>query len=148
MNSIIQNTLAIDYGELRTGIAIGEVYELEGNLHTNIFPHQIIQSKNRQELISAIAKLINEYQIKQIVIGVLPLRVDGKKRRVTLMAEKLARQLNNLCHLPYFLIDESYTSVEAQTTITDDNSRVEIDSLCAQILLKNFMGSKDHKKIN
>lgn len=128
-------TLGIDFGEKRTGIAVAEFYIVDNSPKVIFSPITIVKYTSRQELIKRISAKIQKWQIKQIVIGVLPPRPDGKDRRITIMAQKLMRQINALHHLPYFTEDESYSSVniENNNLISPD-----IDALSAELILKSF----------
>jgi putative Holliday junction resolvase len=63
--------LCLDYGEKRTGVAVSDETRTIAQSLTTIYHH------NETELIAAVAKLVKQYEVDLIVIG-LPLSLSGK----------------------------------------------------------------------
>jgi len=131
------NSLAIDYGTKRSGTAIGEVYLLDQQKKINIFPYKTFDSKNRKTLIDELINVIQLYQISQLVVGVLPNK-NNQKRQTTILSQKIARQIFGQTHLPYFFVDESYTSVDAKL---DAIKQENVDAYAAKIILEIFFAN-------
>ena len=68
----------------------------------------------------------------------LPLATDGSAHAMTLRARRFARQLQGRFDLPVTLVDERYSSVEAEGRMRADASagRHGVDSAAAQLILQ------------
>ena len=73
--------LAFDFGEKRTGVAIGET--LLGQAH----PLEVLQAGSDEARLAAIGKLVREWQPVQLVLG-LPTHADGTPHAMTLRCQK------------------------------------------------------------
>jgi putative Holliday junction resolvase len=79
-------TLGLDVGDRRTGVAISDT---EGILAT---PLTVIERQNQGETLADIIKLVEQYQVERIVVG-LPYSLDGhltqQAKKVQAFTEKL-----------------------------------------------------------
>ena len=120
--------LAFDYGEKRTGVAVG---------------NRLTQSATPQKTIAAVgderwrlvAALVQEWQPQALVVGV-PFHPDGAPHENTDRAQKFARQLHGRYGLPVFEVDERYTSTEAHALGAND-----ADAGAACLILEQFLRS-------
>jgi putative Holliday junction resolvase len=90
-----------------------------------------------------IQKIIEEWQPISIVVGV-PFNVDGSEHKVTNLSRKFAKQLEQKYSLPTHLIDERYTSIEANHEIKDKKidlkkKKLLIDQIAAKIILQSYL---------
>ncbi|MGH3056261.1 MAG: Holliday junction resolvase RuvX, partial [Gaiellaceae bacterium] len=102
--------LAFDFGLQRIGVAVGEP-EL-GTAH----PLPALAARTQPGRMTAIERLLKEWNPALLVIG-RPLGDDGAAHEMTRRAERFARQLNGRFGLPVRLVDESYSSVEAESRV-------------------------------
>jgi putative Holliday junction resolvase len=118
--------IAFDYGEKRTGVAVGN--RLLGTAQ----PQGSIQAQGDARF-APIEKVINEWQPDAIVIGV-PYYSDGAAHENTARAKKFGRQLHGRFKLPVFEVDERYSTTEALS-----NGAKDTDAASACIILEQFL---------
>jgi len=124
--------LAFDFGIRRIGIAVGEPET--GTVH----PLRGIAASGDASF-AAIGKLVAEWRPSQLVVG-LPLAANGAPHDMTRRAERFARQLQGRFRLPVALIDERYTSVEAEQRLRGRRApRLAVDSVAAQLILEQYL---------
>lgn len=128
--------LAFDFGTKRIGVAVGE--SLIGLAH----PLDEIAAEETEPRFAAIAKVIGEWKPQHLVVG-LPLSTDGTPHDVTRRAQRFARQLEGRFGLRVTLVDERYTSVDAEAGLRDAGARraareKRIDSAAAQLILQQY----------
>jgi putative Holliday junction resolvase len=136
--------LAFDFGLQRIGVAVGEP-EL-GTAHA--LP--ALAALTQPGRMMAIERLLKEWRPSLLVVG-RPLGDDRAPHEMTRRAERFARQLGGRFGLPVRLVDESYSSVEAESRVRAAYGRrraVELargkalDSQAAQILLEQYFNDK------
>ncbi|MBM3367449.1 MAG: Holliday junction resolvase RuvX [Betaproteobacteria bacterium] len=136
--------LAFDFGLQRVGVAVGEP-EL-GTAH----PLPVVAAQDSPGRLTAIERLVKEWNPAQLVVG-RPLDEDGAPHELTRRAERFARQLNGRFHLPVALVDERYSSVEAESRVraaygsrrTASLSRGKaLDSQAAQLVLEQYFNEQ------
>jgi|UniRef100_A0A7V3PT53 putative Holliday junction resolvase len=133
--------LCLDYGEKRTGVAVSDETRTIAQSLTTIYHH------NETELIAAVAKLVKQYEVDLIVIG-LPLSLSGKpstrSEKIRHFASRLARQL----HLPVELFDERlsthyaeqvYTEVRGHPFRNRHGANSPLDRIAATIILEDYL---------
>jgi putative Holliday junction resolvase len=118
--------LGIDYGEKRIGLAISDESQTLAReldiLHPKKFWEQL-------------PKIINEYEIKTIVLG-LPLGIAGNDTEKTKEVREFKNRLTEKLNLPVEFIDERFSSAMAKNL---PGGKRDIDSLAAQIFLQNYL---------
>ena len=135
--------LAFDFGLKRVGVAVGEPEV--GTAHA--LP--VIEAGD-DALFVEVARLVAEWRPARLVVG-LPLRAEGGAHEMTRRAERFARQLEGRFGLPVALVDERYTSVEAEGRVRAvagarraakaSRSRT-LDSLAAQLILEQYFSEQ------
>jgi putative Holliday junction resolvase len=120
--------IAFDYGEKRTGVAVGN--RLMGTAQ----PQGSIHAQGDARFVH-IAKAIQEWEPQAIVIGV-PYHPDGAAHENTARAKKFGRQLHGRFSLPVFEVDERYSTTEALSSGAQD-----ADAASACIILEQFLRS-------
>ena len=139
-----RSILAFDFGLQRIGVAVGEP-EL-GTAH----PLPVVAAQSGTGRLTAIGELVGEWQPALLVVG-RPLDEDGLPHEMTRRAERFARQLNGRFGLPVRLVDESYSSVEAESRVRAAYGRRRaaalargkaLDSQAAQLLLEQYFNDK------
>jgi putative Holliday junction resolvase len=118
--------IAFDFGEKRTGVAVGNrisgTAQPQGSIHA--------QGDARW---APIAERIREWQPDAIVVGV-PYHPDGAEHENTTRAKKFARQLRGRFNLPVFEVDERYSTTEAHSQGARD-----ADAAAACIILEQYL---------
>ena len=136
--------LAFDFGLQRIGVAVGEP-EL-GTAHA--LP--VLAALTLPGRMTAIERLLKEWKPALLVVG-RPLGDDGAAHELTRRAERFARQLNGRFSLPVKLVDERYSSVEAESRVRAAYGARKaaalargkaLDSQAAQLLLEQYFNDK------
>ena len=121
----MQTYLAFDYGVKRIGVAVGNSYTRLAQ------PLKTIQNKNSDETFSIIQKLIQEWEVSILVVG-LPTHPDGAEHEMTRRAERFGNQLNGRLNLPVKWVDERYSSAVVDDPVSD------IDRQAAVLILEQY----------
>jgi len=136
--------LAFDFGLHRIGVAVGE-----RELRT-AHPLPALVALTQPGRMTAIERLLKEWRPSVLVVG-RPLGDGGAPHEMTRRAERFARQLNGRFGLPVRLVDESYSSAEAESRVRAAYGRRRaaelargkaLDSQSAQILLEQYFDDK------
>lgn len=128
-----RTVLALDFGEKRTGVAVGET--LTGSTR----PLDTLSTRDGAQDFDAIEQLIKEYQAEALVVG-LPLHMDGSEQAITNQVRKFARRLEGRFHLPVHLVDERLSSYEAEQQLEQQaDKKTGIDAQAACIILNDWM---------
>ena len=130
--------LAFDFGEKRIGVATGNT--LTGAAQ----PLGTVAETTTDGRFARIGALIREWQPARLVVG-RPLHPDGAAHEVTARAERFARQLEGRFGLPVSLVDERYSSVEAQARLRTQGRAARgraaqgDDAMAAAIILEQYL---------
>ena len=128
--------LAFDFGTRRIGVAVGE--SLTGSAN----PLATIDAGDNATRFARISALIGAWQPRLLVVG-LPCRADGSESDMTARCRRFARQLQCRFGLAVHLVDESYSSAEADRRLAarglDWRARKrEVDAAAAAIILQDY----------
>jgi putative Holliday junction resolvase len=132
--------VGIDLGSRRIGVAVSDGLGLTAQPRTTIARHGGLRD------LVAIALVVREVGAERVVLG-LPLDCDGNEsdaaRRARAFAERLAAHLT----LPVELIDESFSTVEAEEVLlAADVSRKRrkevVDKLAAAVILQRWLDQR------
>jgi putative Holliday junction resolvase len=129
--------IAIDLGARRIGVAMTDGLGLTAQ------PLETIPRRGGQRDLDAIAALVRTHAAERIVIG-LPLDPDGEPGRAAKSVEAFAGRLRAVVPVPIELIDESFSTVEAEEVLlTADVSharrREVVDKMAAAVILRRWM---------
>ena len=135
--------LAFDFGLKRVGVAVGEPEVGTAHALPGI-------EASGDPLFAEVGKLVAEWRPERLVVG-LPLRAEGGAHEMTRRAERFARQLEGRFRLPVALVDERYSSVEAESRVRAAGgarraakaSRARaLDSHAAQLILEQYFSEQ------
>ena len=127
--------LAFDFGTRRIGVAVGEPET--GTAHP--LPGIAVGGDAR---FAAIGTLVAQWRPTTLVVG-LPLAVNGSAHEMTRRAERFARQLRGRFRLPVELVDERFSSHEAEGRLRGRKAgRLAVDSVAAQLLLEQYFDER------
>lgn len=139
--------MAVDLGEVRTGIAICDKNEVLAS------PLCVIEEKSTEALAKKICEKAFETKSKLVVIG-LPKNMDGSLGESAKKSIKFKEILNSLISIPIVLWDERRTTISAHIYLNETNTRGKqrksiIDALSASIILESYLAyrknnAKDH----
>ena len=133
MQTAVRNVLALDVGERRVGVAIGNTLARLASPKTTL---------NRDDTIwQKLKELVNQEQISVLVIG-LPRNLTGEETQQTHLTKDFAQELQKHIDLPMQFQDESLTSKQAEAELIKRRkayNKADIDALAATIILEDFL---------
>ncbi len=137
MGGSITRSLGLDVGDKRIGVALSD----PGGILAS--PLTIIDRIDEKQALEAIIDIINQYQVRQIVVG-LPRSMDGS---IGKQAEKVKAFTQELCshtEVPVEFRDERLTTVSArrlmQAARTKKTKRkVRDDAVAAALILQGYL---------
>lgn len=130
--------LGIDYGSRRIGLAISDPEDKIA------LPAGTLESQGRKKDLAAIASMARERGVDAVVIG-LPLHMNGREGPEAAAARRFAAGIEEALSLPVTLLDERWTTVEADRALQEGGRRSRkkrkavIDTLAATLLLRSFL---------
>jgi putative Holliday junction resolvase len=133
----VKRYLGIDFGEKRVGIAISDP------TLTLAQPLQTLHYTSVKKLILNIQDMVKEKEIEKIVLG-LPLNLKGKDSLKTKDIRKFAEKLKSQLNIPILLVDERFTTKEAQRILKQlgrqsSKRRDIVDQIAAQHILQTYL---------
>jgi putative Holliday junction resolvase len=132
--------IAIDLGARRIGVAMTDGLGLTAQ------PLETIARRGGHRDLDAITALVRTHAAERIVIG-LPLDPDGEAGRAAKSAEAFAARLRAVVGVPIELIDESFSTVEAEEVLlAADVSRARrrevVDKMAAAVILRRWLDAQ------
>lgn len=129
--------LGLDVGSRRIGVAVSDPLGITAQgLET-------LQRKNKRHDFEYLRRVIREYEVKEIVVG-LPLRMSGAEGIQSEKMRALADELHKRFKLPIHLWDERLTSAEAnrflrETELSTEKRGKAVDRMAAILILQGWM---------
>ena len=129
--------LSVDFGDVRTGLAISDVSRFLASGIGYISPGGI------EKTADAVSEIAIKEKVSAIVVG-LPKNMDGSEGSRANRCKKFASMLEERTALPVVMFDERMTTMTASRYLNETNTRGAkrkqvIDTLSAQIILQNFL---------
>ncbi len=130
-------TMAIDFGDARTGIAISDLTGSIVGVTTVI--HQRDPEKTAQE----IDGLIKQHQVTQLVMG-FPKNMDGTQGPRADLCRAFAGRLEQVTGLKPVLWDERRTTIDAHRILSQHNyhgkkRKNTVDAVAAALILEGYL---------
>lgn len=137
MESTYYRVMALDYGEVRIGIAMSDVTRFLASGYEN-YTRVDLETDCKH-----IADIVSANNVKVIVLG-LPLNMDGSKGPRVEKTYEFAENLKKYTSATIDFLDERLTSVSAEKIlISADVSRKKrkdvLDKLSATIILQDYL---------
>ncbi len=143
--------LGFDYGEKKTGVAIGQrITGTASGLET-------IRSSSPDVLWSAISRLVDTWQPTAFVVGVpYPIVETGEKNPIIERILKFCRALEGRYQRPVHVMDEALSTRESQSIFYDRRPKKSVqftdikDELAAQLILQtwlNHTAPREHRNV-
>lgn len=131
------SVLGLDYGTRRIGIAGSDPTRLiAGALGCHREPED-------GSVLEQLRTLIRERDVDTIVVG-LPLTADGRRGDIAARAERFALRLRAEFGLPVHLVDERYSSQEADRWLAGRRrAKGERDAAAAALILQQYLDGAD-----
>ena len=135
--------LSIDYGDVRTGLAISDRSEMA----VNDVPG--VKADGFKKTLEAVAEKVAALRPELIVVG-NPINMDGSKGWRSEKAEAFAAELAEKTGVPVKMYDERLTTMEAHKILSENNVRgrkrkAVVDSLSARLILEDYMRARKNR---
>ena len=143
MENSYYRVMALDYGEVRIGIAMSDVTRFLASGYENY------TRVGLQKDCEHIADIIRNNNVKLVVIG-LPINMNGTKGERVDKTYQFAEDLKKFIDVKIDYLDERLTSVSAEKIlISADVSRKKrkdvLDKLSATIILQDYLDANSGK---
>jgi len=132
-----RRVLGMDVGTKRIGLAISDPLGITGQ------GLQTLQRRNKRLDFEALAKIIEKFDVVEIVVG-YPLRMSGAEGAGADRMQRFAEELRQRFHLPVHLWDERLTSAQANRLLRETNMSIKrrgevVDQMAAVLILQSWM---------
>lgn len=129
--------LAVDYGDVRTGLAVCDPLEMLAS------PVGVLRQTDAEQLCSEIAEIAAERKAERIVLG-LPKNMDGTEGFRAESCRAFADLLAKKTGLSVELQDERLTTVSAHRALNMTDTRGKkrkavVDAVSAVIILEDYL---------
>ena len=129
--------MAVDYGDVRTGLAVCDRTE------TLASPVGIIEEKSIAKVAERIVYASREFEVGMLVIG-LPVNMDGTEGKRAQKSRKLGAILEKIIDIPVEFWDERNTTKSAELLLSDTGTygkkRKEVlDAVAATVILDSYL---------
>ena len=135
--------MGLDYGARTVGVAISD------ELLMTAQAKEIIRRKDENKLrrtLARIEELIQEYDIREIVLG-LPLRMDSSVGVRAEISMEFRDKIERRTGIPVTLQDERLTTVEADEIMDELGIRGKerkdyVDMIAAKVILEDYLNAR------
>jgi|SRR3989344_9622031 len=128
--------IALDYGEKRIGIAIGNT--------ASRLPSPLMTLANNENTLQALTELLGQHNADALVVGV-PRGLKGQETPQTLLIREFIELLKKSFSVLIYSQDEDLSSVRAEKELKERKIRYNkqsVDALAATYILEDFF--KEH----
>lgn len=135
--------LGLDLGRRRIGLAISDPAGIA-------LPAGTLERGSLESDLRWLRDWAAEREVTRIVVG-LPVHMSGRSGREAEEARGFARQLGEATQLPVDLLDERWTTVEADRALRETGlggraRRKVVDSVAATLLLRTYLERESNRK--
>jgi putative Holliday junction resolvase len=136
--------LAFDFGQRRIGVACGD------SMSRTTTPLITVAARTESERWARVDTLMREWQPGVLVVG-LPYNVDGSEGTATAAARRFASELAKRYSVPVQLVDERYSSLEAEARLKRAResgirkrrvAKADVDAAAACIVLERWFSQE------
>lgn len=129
--------MAIDYGDARTGVAVSDAAGMLTGYTT------VIQSRQPERAAEEIAKLAQERQADELVMG-FPRNMDGTEGPRAELYRSFAALVEEKTGRPVRLWDERRTTIEAHQILHATGKKMKahkknVDAVAASLILEGYL---------
>ena len=134
-----ETVLGFDVGARRIGVAVGNTLLRQASAAA------IVDAEAADEGLSAIDKLVREWQPERLVVGIpVPLEATTRPSPALARCERFATRLVQRFKLPVERVDERYSSIDADTLHRDRRQAglarraKALDDVAAEVILQRW----------
>lgn len=129
--------MSIDYGDVRTGIAMSDALGMLAS------PYTVIKESYQPKLVDKLIDIINKEHPQKIVIG-LPRNMDGTYGYRCDECKSLGDAIKDKCDIEITFEDERLTTVMAHNALSVNNVRGQkrkdvVDAVSAVMILQSYL---------
>lgn len=137
--------MAIDYGDVRTGIAVCDKFEMLAS------PVCVITQRDPEKLINEISELAEKYKAELFVVG-LPKNMDSSIGSRAEKCTEFAENLSKTTGIDYVMRDERLSTVSAHNALNTTNTRGKkrknvVDQVAAVVILQDYIDFRKNQGI-
>jgi len=132
------SALGFDYGLNRIGVAYGQ------SISGTATPLPVIRAHDGIPDWAVIQGLIAEWQPDLLVVGI-PYHGTTNENEMLHRARKFTRRLHGRMHLPCYEIDETLSSVAAESIVNPRDRATLLDSTAASLILQSWFNEWRNK---
>ncbi len=137
--------LGIDLGSKTVGLAMSDPTNTIASSYKTIF----FENENYESTIKEIKDIVEEYNIKKIVLG-LPKNMNNTLGERAIITTKYKKLLEDNLNIEVDFYDERLTSVISNSLLIEaDMSRKKrkkkVDKIAAQIILQDYLNKEKNK---
>lgn len=141
--------MGLDFGSKTVGVAISDPLLITAQ------GIEIIRRKDENKLrqtLARIEELIQEYEVKEIVLG-LPKNMNDTEGPRVMMTMEFKEKLERRTGLPVHTWDERLTTVAADKTMIEagvrrENRKEYVDKIAAVLILQGYLDYRGRKQEN
>ena len=132
--------LSVDYGDVRTGIAVCDRMQMLAS------PVTVINQSYEPKVIAQIDGLAKKHGAERIVVG-LPKNMDGSEGERAQKCKAFAERLQEAAGIETVMQDERLTTVSAHralnvTNVTGKKRKEIVDAVSAVMILEDYLARK------
>lgn len=132
--------LSVDYGDVRTGIAVCDRMQLLAS------PVTVINQSYEPKVIAQIKELCLKHEAERIVVG-LPKNMDASEGERAVKCRSFAQRLSEETGIEVVMQDERLTTVSAHralnaTNVTGKKRKDVVDAVSAVMILEDYLASQ------
>lgn len=139
--------MGFDYGTRRIGVAVGN------GLTRGARALEVIANSAQGPDWQRLDILLREWQPATLLVG-LPLTMDGQEQQTSRAARAFASALGTRYRVPWHLVDERLSSIEAARRFADRRASGQsrrkhaqtLDALAAEIIVETWLAEKGSEK--
>lgn len=129
--------MSIDYGDVRTGVAMSDIRGILAS------PYTVIKESYQPKLVSKIIEIATDNKIEKIVIG-LPRNMDGSYGYRCDECKGLGEAIKQQIDVEIVFEDERLTTVMAHNVLSSNNVRGQkrkdnVDAVSAVMILQSYL---------
>ena len=138
--------IGLDLGTKTLGVAVSDKTETIASAITTLR----FSENNPEEVLDDLTKIIDEYKVGAIVIG-LPKNMNNSLGFAAERTKEFVKVLNNTYDIPVYEQDERLSSVTAnnvllQADISRKKRKSKVDTVAATIILQNYLDIRKGEK--
>ena len=132
--------MAIDYGDVRTGVAVSDASGLLAGYTT------VVHSRSAGRAAEEVARIARERQADELVMG-FPRNMDGTEGPRAELYRAFAALVEEKTGMPVRLWDERRTTIEAHQILHASGKRMKahkqnVDAVAASLILEGYLAYK------